>query len=102
MKCFYHALLSLQDGEFQWHKDRQGLVLGSFFWGYILTQVPGGWLAARFGGKRVYGYAMLMAALATLLMPIAAQGHYILLMVLRIICGIGQVMIWEPMGQLLK
>ncbi|GFS07044.1 vesicular glutamate transporter 2 [Elysia marginata] len=36
-----------KDGEFVWSKEIQGYVLGSFFWGYMLTQVFGGWLAAR-------------------------------------------------------
>src|SRR5712671_5215985 len=30
----------------------RGLVLSSFFWGYIWLQLPGGWMADRFGGKR--------------------------------------------------
>ena len=30
-----------------------GNILGSFYFGYIVTQVPGGWLATRFGGKWV-------------------------------------------------
>ena len=30
-----------------------GLILSSFFWGYIGPQMLGGWLADRFGGKRV-------------------------------------------------
>ena len=30
-----------------WDRDTQGLVLGSFFYGYFFTQIPGGWL----GGK---------------------------------------------------
>jgi hypothetical protein len=32
-------------GEFDWSPADQGLILGSFFWGYLLTQIPGGLLA---------------------------------------------------------
>src|SRR5699024_5832019 len=28
-----------------------GVLLSAFFWGYVVTQVPGGWMAERFGGK---------------------------------------------------
>lgn len=77
-----------QDGEFEWNKTVQGLILGSFFWGYIITQIPGGWLATRIGGKRVYGLSMLGATVATFLTPVAAQTSYIFLIVLRIIVGI--------------
>ncbi|MCH6264530.1 MFS transporter [Neobacillus citreus] len=30
-----------------------GLLLSAFFWGYILTQMPGGWIAQRFSAKWV-------------------------------------------------
>jgi len=37
----------LQSGEFNWNGQERGLVLGAFFYGYILTQLPGGYLAGR-------------------------------------------------------
>lgn len=36
--------------EFDWSPSVKGLVLSSFFYGYIITQLPGGWLAAKIGG----------------------------------------------------
>ncbi|XP_052772253.1 sialin-like [Mya arenaria] len=75
------------DGEFVWDKKVQGIILGSFFWGYLFTQIPGGWLATKIGGKRVYGYCMLGATIATFLTPIGAQTHYIFLIALRVIVG---------------
>ena len=33
----------------------EGVILGSFFWTYLLFQVPGGWLLDRFGPRRVVG-----------------------------------------------
>ena len=30
---------SSTDGTFVWSKNEQGLVLGSYFWGYFVTQV---------------------------------------------------------------
>jgi len=38
--------------EFEWTDPVKGLVLGSFFYGYIVLQLPAGFLAARYGGKR--------------------------------------------------
>lgn len=32
----------LSQGEFDWSPQTQGLILGSFFYGYVLTQVIGG------------------------------------------------------------
>ena len=41
--------------EFGWSSTIQGLVLSSFFIGYMSTQVLGGAFADRFGGKLVLG-----------------------------------------------
>jgi len=37
--------------EFGWDETTQGFVLSSFYWGYICTNVPGGWLATKIGGR---------------------------------------------------
>ena len=39
-----------KDGPFNWDSSIQGYILGSFFYGYIVTQIPGGWIAQRYGG----------------------------------------------------
>lgn len=38
---------------FDWNSKQQGLVLSSFFYGYICTQFVGGYLASRIGGNVV-------------------------------------------------
>eukprot|EP00795_Rhopilema_esculentum_P016457 gene16457-7871_t len=35
--------------EFDWDNKLQGNILGAFFYGYLITQIPGGYIAARFG-----------------------------------------------------
>ena len=49
-----------------------GWILSSFFFGYIVTQVPGGLLAERFGGRWIFGVGIVMTAVLTLLTPVAA------------------------------
>ncbi|XP_074641028.1 sialin-like [Tubulanus polymorphus] len=83
------------EGDFLWDKEKQGIILGSFFWGYLITQLPGGILASRFGAKRVIGFFMIATSIATLLVPVGARTNYIFLIVLRIICGMGSG-IWFP------
>ena len=60
-------------GEIEWDKPTQGWVLSSFFYGYIVTQVIGGYLSGRFGGKRVMLTGMLVYGVSTLLIPAAAR-----------------------------
>jgi ACS family sodium-dependent inorganic phosphate cotransporter len=43
------AILAMQDA-FGWTETTKGLVLSAFFVGYMLFQVPSGWLASRVGG----------------------------------------------------
>eukprot|EP00026_Physarum_polycephalum_P006196 Phypoly_transcript_06238.p1 GENE.Phypoly_transcript_06238~~Phypoly_transcript_06238.p1 ORF type:complete len:442 (-),score=26.46 Phypoly_transcript_06238:478-1803(-) len=58
--------------EYVWSKKTQGLILSSFFWGYIMLQFPGSWIATRLGAKLVLGLGVLCTSLFTLLTPFAA------------------------------
>jgi MFS family permease len=62
-------------------------VLSSYFYGAIVTQVPGGVLAAKFGGKWVIGLGSLVGAVITLLTPLAAYQSLGLLLTTRIVEG---------------
>ena len=66
-------------------------MLSSFFYGYLVTQIPGGILAERFGGKWVFGLGCLGTTLLTLVTPIAAYQSLTLLIVVRVLEGLGEV-----------
>lgn len=87
MFCFFR----LQDGPFMWTKTAQGHVLGAFFYGYLMSQVPAGMLAEHIGGKWVFTGIMALTAIPTLLTPPAANISYKMLIVLRVLVGIGSV-----------
>lgn len=89
-------------GEFNWDENEKGLVLGSFFYGYILTQIFGGWLATRFGGKWIYGFGVLVTAVLTLLTPLAARTNFYLLITLRILEGIGEGVTFPAMHNIIS
>ncbi|KAJ3662869.1 hypothetical protein Zmor_007189 [Zophobas morio] len=89
------------NGEFAWDERTQGIVLGSFFYGYVLTQVPGGRLAELFGGKLVYGLGVLMTAVFTLLSPIAAQINFPLFIIVRVLEGMGEGVTFPSMHAML-
>lgn len=77
-------------GKFEWDKDTQGLVLASFFYGYILTQLPGGWLQRKYGAKVTLGTSMMLGSLVSILSPASAKVHPYMLASLRIFHGILQ------------
>ncbi|CAK8673454.1 unnamed protein product [Clavelina lepadiformis] len=89
------------DGDFNWDKNQQGLVLGAFFYGYLITQIPGGYFASKFGGKMLFGGGVLCTAILTLLTPIAAQTSFALLIVVRILEGIGEGVTFPAMQAML-
>lgn len=74
-------------GEFEWDKNTQGMILGAFFWGYLGSQVLGGMLASRFGGKRVIVATILGSSLLTLASPISARTSPYVLAGLRAAIG---------------
>ncbi|CAF4727022.1 unnamed protein product [Rotaria sp. Silwood1] len=74
--------------EFDWKPSTQGFVLGAFFYGYILTQVIGGNLAEKFGGKWIFSGCILIASILTLLTPLAARAHLGLLIAIRVLIGL--------------
>ncbi|XP_063242977.1 sialin [Bacillus rossius redtenbacheri] len=78
----------LQQTRYDWDEFQQNLILGSFFWGYLATEVPGGRLAEVFGARRVFGCSMLAASLLTVLVPAAASASYVAVVVLRVLLGL--------------
>ena len=68
-----------------------GVILGAFYYGYMIFQIPGGWLALRLGGARLFGIAILVASIFTLLTPMATRWSPIALIVLRILEGLALV-----------
>ncbi|XP_074600895.1 putative inorganic phosphate cotransporter isoform X2 [Brevipalpus obovatus] len=82
---------SLENREgFQWDSTVQSYVLGSFFIGYVIPQIPAGQLAEKFGSKRILATSILMASIFTLLGPMAARIHYSVFIVCRIFTGLSE------------
>ncbi len=76
--------------QFGWTDTERGIVLSSFFVGYLVTQILGGSLAARFGGKAVLGFGVLWWSLFTLLTPLSAMTSFPVLIAVRILMGLGE------------
>nr|XP_040138899.1 sialin-like [Ictidomys tridecemlineatus] len=95
-ECADHSapikVLRNQTGKrYQWDAETQGWILGSFFYGYIITQIPGGYVASKIGGKLLLGFGILGTSVFTLFTPIAADLGVAALIVLRALEGLGEV-----------
>lgn len=74
--------------EFDWSPETIGVIDSSFFWGYLITQVPGGFLAAKYPANRVFGTAIAVSAFLNMLIPGAAKIGFSMVMVVRILQGL--------------
>lgn len=79
---------TVYESDFDWTTQQKGLVLSSFFYGYICTQFIGGYLGYRFGGNKIFAIGIGTTALLTLLTPVAANYSLYMLLAVRIIEGI--------------
>ena len=60
-------------GEFHWSPETIGFVDASFFWGYIVTQIPGGFFASYVSPTKLFGGAIFMSSCLNLLIPAATR-----------------------------
>lgn len=78
--------------DFEWSEEEQGVILSSVFWGYVISQVPGGWIAERFGAKHTLGFGMLCSTISLLITPfVLGLAEYYGFVFIRFLMGIGQV-----------
>ena len=65
-----------------------GFLLSAFFWTYVTAMVPAGWLAERYGARRVLAVGVAIWSVATLLTGLA--NSLIMLLLLRLLLGLGE------------
>jgi MFS family permease len=65
-----------------------GVLLSAFYYGYVVCMPAMGWLAERYGAKRVLSAGVTIWSLATLTTGFA--GSFLTLLALRVLLGIGE------------
>ncbi|XP_048519108.1 sialin-like isoform X1 [Dendroctonus ponderosae] len=84
-----------EGGKFPWPAHTKSLVLYAFYIGYTFTQVPGGWLADKFGARPVILSSIACTTLATALFPVMTQKFgYLAAVGLRFMVGTSHVSGW--------
>ncbi|XP_016408337.1 vesicular glutamate transporter 2.1 [Sinocyclocheilus rhinocerous] len=77
-----------EKAKFNWDPETVGMIHGSFFWGYIVTQIPGGYICSRLAANRVFGAAIFLTSTLNMFIPSAARAHYGCVMFVRILQGL--------------
>ncbi|RXM33402.1 Vesicular glutamate transporter 3 [Acipenser ruthenus] len=78
----------MQPAQFNWDPETVGLIHGSFFWGYIVTQIPGGFISNKLAANRVFGAAIFLTSMLNMFIPFAARVHYGCVLFVRILQGL--------------
>jgi len=79
-----------EDGvfEFQWSPETIGNVDASFFWGYILTQVPGGFLTSYIPANQLFGIAIFLSSCLNMLLPTLTNVDPLCVVLVRVAQGL--------------
>ena len=83
------AIIPMQN-QFGWSESQVGLILGSFYAGYMVSMTLGGYLADKYGGKKVLGYGLLLWSFFTVITPAFAYSGLWLLILIRVLMGLGE------------
>lgn len=73
-----------------WSSSFAGIVQSSFLWGYLLSAIPGGALADRYGGKTILAWGVAIWSLASLLTPWASRHSVGMLLAVRALFGVAE------------
>lgn len=75
-----------------WDAATESMVDSSFFWGYLITQIPGGFLASIFPANRIFGIAITTSALLNMIIPGAMSlNNVTFLLCIRVTQGLVEV-----------
>ncbi|VVC45768.1 Major facilitator superfamily,Major facilitator superfamily domain [Cinara cedri] len=89
--------------EFSWDGPSKSLILSSFFWGYLVTQIYGGQMAEKYGGKYFLVGAIGVSGVLTIMTPWSAiHGGILLMCANRMIQGMAQGFIFPTLSVLLS
>lgn len=84
----------LNGGEFSWSANTQGILLGSFYYGYLPMQFVTGRTAELFGTKWLVAGSMGISLAINGLTPLMARTNVELLIVSRVVLGAAQSTTW--------
>lgn len=74
----------------KWTDEEQMIIHSGFFYGYILTNIPGAVMAEKFGAKPVLLFAGLGSGICSLLFPFVAKISFNFAFLTRVLLGIIQ------------
>ncbi|XP_053609910.1 putative inorganic phosphate cotransporter [Plodia interpunctella] len=88
---------------YDWDSTTKSMILSSFFWGYVVLQIPAGMLARKVGGKLLITISVAVNSLISLFIPTAAAiGGWKLVCACRFLQGLTQAFVYPSMHHLIS
>lgn len=75
--------------DFGWTSTQAGFIQSAFFYGFAVSQLPGGYLSTKLGGAKVLPIGMFILSAATIAIPIVGVDEKSIF-VLRALVGLGE------------
>lgn len=86
--CLSQAMIPMSI-HYGWEEAIQGHIFAAFYYGYLITQIPGGWVSQIFGSKYVILCGILGSSVLNTLVP-AASSNVRLFIAVRMLTGFVQ------------
>lgn len=84
----YVCTLQAGHAKSKWSVATESAVDSSFFWGYLVTQIPAGFLASMYPANRIFGLAIATSAFLNLIVPGAMSLSPFVLIIVRVLQGL--------------
>lgn len=78
----------IQSNGFDWSSEAQGVILGAFFWGQLISCAPGGLIAEKYGPTKTIFFTMLVASACNCAIPAVAEIHWTAVVAFRFVMGL--------------
>lgn len=82
------------------NQSSKGAILSTFYYGYVLSQIPGGWAAQKIGGRRVLLLSFVLWSSTCALVPLDPK-RITILVIARLLVGISQGFIFPSIHNVL-
>lgn len=69
-------LNEIPENRYDWSEMAQGIALASFYFGYIISYVPGECLPYYVGPRTIIGVGILIASISTIVIPVFQPSCY--------------------------
>ncbi|CAL1268948.1 unnamed protein product [Larinioides sclopetarius] len=76
--------------KYNWDPKVQGFILSSFYYGYVVTQIPGGILCDKLGAKVLFGGGICTTCILYLFIPLVASWGARYVIAIRVLQGLAE------------